>query len=56
MTMELAGELATAILLVRVFGRDAARLLGRAAAVGVRAGVTELRRGTDVRGADGGHR
>ncbi|WP_327359499.1 hypothetical protein [Streptomyces sp. NBC_01304] len=45
MTMvELAGDVLIAALAIRVFGRDALRLLRRAAAAGVRVGVTELGR------------
>lgn len=43
-TYELARDLAVAALILRAFGRDAIGLLRRAAAAGVRAGVTELHR------------
>jgi hypothetical protein len=43
-TIDLAGELLLAALAVRVFGRDAALILRRAAATGVRIGVRELHR------------
>lgn len=44
MTMELAGDVLIAMLAIRVFGRDVTRLLRRAAAAGVRVGVTEMGR------------
>ncbi|MCX2970091.1 hypothetical protein WDH52_19490 [Streptomyces sp. TRM70308] len=44
MNHELARDLALAVILLRVFGRDAIALLRRAAAAGVRAGVTQLHR------------
>ena len=43
-TMELAGDVPIAMLAIRVFGRDATRLLRRAAAAGVRVGVSEMGR------------
>jgi hypothetical protein len=43
-TFDNARDLAIAALLVRTFGRDVLVLLRRAAAAGVRAGVTELSR------------
>lgn len=42
--MELAGEMAIAAVVLRVFGRDAAVLVRRLAAAGVRAGISEMRR------------
>lgn len=44
MTMELAGDVTMLAVAIRVFGRDAVVLLRRMAAVGVRAGVTEMSR------------
>ncbi|WP_438297690.1 hypothetical protein [Streptomyces sp. HUAS TT7] len=42
--MGFAGNALIAVLVVRVFGRDAIHVLRRAAAAGVRAGVNELGR------------
>ncbi|MGW5986176.1 hypothetical protein ACWFRT_10025 [Streptomyces anulatus] len=44
MTTQLAGDLIILILVARVFGADAIALLRRLAAVGVRAGVSEMTR------------
>ncbi|MFI1100419.1 hypothetical protein [Streptomyces sp. TLI_146] len=49
MTIDRVGDVVLAVLAVRVFGRDAALLLRRAAAAGVRTGVSELLR-TDGEG------
>ncbi|MFP1629755.1 hypothetical protein ACLB9X_32385 [Streptomyces sp. 5K101] len=44
MTIDLAGDVVMAMLVLRVFGRDAVTLMRRAAAAGVRAGVSEMLR------------
>lgn len=44
MSFQLLGDVVLAVLTVRVPGRDVVALLRRAAAAGVRAGVSELRR------------
>lgn len=48
--MERVGDVVMAAFALRVFGRDAALLLRRAAAAGVRAGVSEMQRGTHREG------
>ncbi|TRO56125.1 hypothetical protein [Streptomyces sp. IB201691-2A2] len=45
MSFQLLGDVVFVVLAVRVLGRDAVALLRRATAAGVRAGVSELRRG-----------
>ncbi|MER7787825.1 hypothetical protein [Streptomyces sp. NPDC097640] len=45
MNLQLIGDLATAALVMRVFGGDVMALLRRAAAAGVRVGISELHQG-----------
>ncbi|MGW0828622.1 hypothetical protein [Streptomyces sp. NPDC002845] len=50
MSFQLLGDVVLVVLAVRVLGRDVVVLLRRAAAAGVRVGVSELRRGDHEEG------
>ncbi|MGP4043366.1 hypothetical protein [Streptomyces sp. 2A115] len=50
MTIDVAGDVILAVLVLRVFGRDAVTLLRRVAAAGVRAGISEMRRERSTKG------
>jgi hypothetical protein len=53
--MDIAGEVILAALALRVFGRDTVVLLRRLAAAGVRAGISEMRRGLHDGAKDAHH-